>query len=100
LTEDQWISFQLTAETYAHSVARVREIIPYAEPTPVPGAPSSVAGILNIRGNVVPIISGRRLFGLNEPEQYTEQGRVIILELGSELTGITCRRGGRDCHHC
>ena len=48
----QWVTFKLEEETYGVNVMQVQEILRYTEIAPVPGAPSYVIGIINLRGNV------------------------------------------------
>ena len=70
-----------------NTIDDVREIIPDTEYAPVPGAPDFVEGILNVRGSIVTIVSGRKLFGLEQLETESE-GRIIITELNGEQIGI------------
>jgi purine-binding chemotaxis protein CheW len=62
-------------------VIRVREI------TWLPKAPSFVKGIINLRGDVIPIIDLRDKFGLETREQ-TAQTRVIVVEVEGRLMGM------------
>jgi purine-binding chemotaxis protein CheW len=88
LPKNQWISFQVGPETYAHPIANIKEIIPFTTPAPVPGAPNGVEGILNIRGSAVTILSGRALLSQKVPkERY--KWRVIILEIEASQVGIS-----------
>src|SRR3546814_11682814 len=64
----QWVTFKLDNETYGINVMRVQEVLRYTEIAPVPGAPSYVLGIINLRGNVVTVIDTRPRFGLNSTE--------------------------------
>ena len=85
---DQWISFEVGEETYVHPVDEIQEIIPYADPVPVPGAPSFAQGILNVRGCVVTILSSHALLDTGR-SGCLEEGRIIILEVGCEQFGIS-----------
>ena len=58
----QWVTFKLEEETYGVNVMQVQEILRYTEIAPVPGAPSYVIGIINLRGNVVTVIDTRCTF--------------------------------------
>ncbi|MCQ4051757.1 chemotaxis protein CheW, partial [Klebsiella pneumoniae] len=60
----QWVTFRLDNETYGINVMQVQEVLRYTEIAPVPGAPSYVLGIINLRGNVVTVIDTRQRFGL------------------------------------
>lgn len=84
----QWISFTLGSETYAHAIASVREIIHYVPPVPVPGAPPEVEGVLNVRGDVVPILCGHTLLNLPTEAVDDDDWRVIILETPAGLLGL------------
>ena len=53
-------------QTYALHLEAVDRILRMAEVTPLPGAPDAVEGVINIRGEVVPIVSIRRRLGLAE----------------------------------
>ena len=57
-----WLGFSLKGQRYAVSLASVREVIRPGGITPVPGAPEDVLGIVNLRGQIVPVLDGRRRF--------------------------------------
>ena len=86
----QWVSFVLGSEVFACRVADVQEIIPYTEPVPVPGGPSTISGVLNVRGEIVPVLKTAQL--LNTDAGQAE--RIIMLEHGEEVTGMEVDRVG------
>ena len=79
----QWVTFRLAGETYGINVMQVQEVLRYTEIAPVPGAPSYVLGIINLRGNVVTVLDTRNRFGLS-PSEITEQSRVVIIEAAAK----------------
>lgn len=83
----QWVTFRLGNETYGINVMQVREVLRYTEIAPVPGAPSYVIGIINLRGNVVTVIDTRERFGLPATE-VTDNTRIVILESEEQVVGI------------
>ncbi|OUS74635.1 chemotaxis protein CheW [Pseudoalteromonas sp. A601] len=83
----QWVTFKLESETYGVNVMQVQEILRYTEIAPVPGAPSYVLGIINLRGNVVTVIDTRARFGLISAET-TDNSRVLIIEAEEQVIGI------------
>ncbi|WNO11685.1 chemotaxis protein CheW [Teredinibacter sp. KSP-S5-2] len=87
ITDTQWISFQLGGETYLLPIDDVREVTPYSPPNPVPGAPTAIEGVLNIRGEVVSILSGQRIMGLKQ-QQSSENAKIIILENTLGIIGL------------
>lgn len=83
----QWVTFKLAGETYGINVMSVQEVLRYSEIAPVPGAPSYVLGIINLRGNVVTVIDTRHRFGLDAGE-LTDNTRIVIIEAESHVVGI------------
>lgn len=83
----QWVTFKLDNETYGINVMRVQEVLRYTEIAPVPGAPSYVLGIINLRGNVVTVIDTRQRFGLHSGE-ISDNTRIVIIEADKQVVGI------------
>ncbi len=75
------IVFQLVDKEYAIPVNQVRSIEKLQYITRVPGMPSYVRGVINLRGVVTPIIDLRSRFGLSSSDS-SESTRLIIV--GSE----------------
>ena len=75
-----YLSFRLGKESYAVSVKKVLEVLQKQLITEVPNTPDYVKGVINFRGEIIPIIEMRRK--LNISERLAEQKYVtIILEL-------------------
>mgnify|MGYP000014671312 CR=1 FL=1 len=83
----QWVTFRLANETYGINVMQVREVLRYSEIAPVPGAPSYVIGIINLRGNVVTVVDTRERFGIPATD-ITDNTRIVILETENQVVGI------------
>ncbi|MEY8214949.1 MAG: chemotaxis protein CheW [Colwellia sp.] len=83
----QWVTFKLESESYGINVMQVQEILRYNEVAPVPGAPSYVLGIINLRGNVVTVIDTRSRFNLS-PCEITDDTRIIVIESEQQIVGI------------
>jgi len=83
----QWVTFRLGDEEYGIDVMQVQEVLPPSEIAPVPGAPSFVLGIINLRGKVVTVIDTRLRFGL-EPCEADHKSRIIVMEVGENVAGI------------
>ena len=86
-TLSRWVTFTLADEVYGIDVMQVREVLRCQETSPVPGAPSYVLGIINLRGNVVSIIDTRSRFGL-APHEVDDNSRFIILEARDYMIGF------------
>lgn len=83
----QWVTFMLDGEKYGINVTQVREVLRNIEIAPVPGAPSYVLGIINLRGNVVTVIDTRSRFGLSSIE-INEESRIVIIETMDQTVGL------------
>jgi purine-binding chemotaxis protein CheW len=83
----QFISFSIGEEEYGLELLRVKEVIRVREITWLPKAPSFVKGIINLRGDVIPIIDLRDRFGL-EAKESTAMTRVIVVEVEGRMIGM------------
>ena len=84
---NELISFEVGEEEYGLDILRVKEVIRIREITRLPKAPSFVKGIINLRGDVIPIIDLRDRFGL-EHKEYTTMTRVIVVDVNGKLVGM------------
>ena len=78
--EGKYLTFALGSEEYGLEILKVREIIGYMEITAVPQTPHHVKGVINLRGQVIPVIDLRLKFGMEEAE-VTEETCVIVVEI-------------------
>ena len=84
----QIIIFKLGEEEFGVNILQVREIEKLDQGiTRVPKAPHFVEGIINLRGEIIPIVDLRARFGLTLPEVGLNS-RVIIVEVGEALVGM------------
>ena len=81
------VTFHLAREEYGVEIGSVQEIIRATDITPVPGAPSHVKGVINLRGKIIPVIDLRRRFGLPVIDALETQ-RTIVVELGAKRLGM------------
>jgi purine-binding chemotaxis protein CheW len=85
--EFQLILFNLGNTLYGIPIEQVSEINRLEEITPLPKAPQFIEGVINLRGNVVPVIDLRKRFGMKQVER-TNKNKIIILFIGKRLFGI------------
>jgi len=83
----QVVSFHLGSEEYGVDISQVQEIIRMVEITHVPRAPRFMEGVINLRGQLIPIIDLRTRFGMQRGEQ-TKSTRIVVTEIGSKRVGI------------
>jgi chemotaxis signal transduction protein len=74
--EGKYLTFILGPEEYGLEILKVREIIGYMDITAVPQMPFHVKGVINLRGQVIPVIDLRAKFGM-ETADITEQTCII-----------------------
>lgn len=77
---EQYLTFVLDNEEYGVPILSVRGIQGWEKTTPIPNSPEYVMGIINLRGEVVPIIDLRRRFSL-EPVEYSTNTVVIVVRI-------------------
>ncbi|HYE84520.1 MAG TPA: chemotaxis protein CheW [Clostridia bacterium] len=83
----QVVVFKLDNEFYGVDITKVREIGPYIESVKVPNTPEFVEGIINFRGDIIPIINLRKVFML-EDSKAVKGTRIIIVNAGNRQLGI------------
>ncbi len=83
----KYLTFSLGAEEYGLEILKVREIIGYIDVTAVPQTPHHVRGVINLRGQVIPVVDLRAKFGM-ETAEVTEQSCIIVVEIV---------RGSQEC---
>lgn len=83
----QHLSFTLDDEVFAVDVARVREILEFRGANRIPQVPDYLRGVINLRGNVVPVVDLRLIFGLPATPS-TISTCVIVLEINIENEAV------------
>jgi len=87
MAELQLVVFKLDKEEYGVDIMQVQEISPYQKLTKVPNSPAFVDGIVNLRGDVIPVVSLKKKFHLAETE-ITDLTRLIVINNGERRTGF------------
>ncbi len=86
LKSGQYLTFKLQLRPFGFAIETVREINRMGDITPVPGTPSYMAGIMNLRGKVIPVVDLRLKFGV-EVSPYTRETCIIVVEGTAGLIG-------------
>ena len=81
----QYLTFQLSGETYAIGILSIKEILEYTNLTQVPLMPAFIRGVMNLRGAVVPVIDLAVRFGRSETGM-SRRTCIVIIEVASEST--------------
>ena len=83
----QVVSFKLGSEEYGVDIAQVQEINRMVAITHVPRAPQFMEGVINLRGQLIPIIDLRTRFGMPRTE-HTKNTRIVVTEIGAKRVGM------------
>lgn len=76
----QYLTFRLGNEIFATDVAKVREVLDLTTITQIPRTPSYMAGVINLRGSVVPVVDLRLCFEMSKTEM-TRNTCIIVVEV-------------------
>ena len=87
----RYVTFRLGDELFAIGVFKAREVLDVTHVTRVPTAPDYMRGVVNVRGNSIPVIDLRKKFGLPTTPD-TKNTRIIVLELN--IDGVSAIVGG------
>ena len=74
----QYLTFTLAEEVFALDIGKVREVLDYPTVTRVPQTPEFMCGVINLRGNVVPVVDMRQKFGMSATEKQVNTCIIII----------------------
>jgi purine-binding chemotaxis protein CheW len=83
----QVVSFKLGSEEYGVDIAQVQEINRMVAVTHVPRAPQFMEGVINLRGQLIPIIDLRTRFAMPRAE-HTKNTRIVVTEIGAKRVGM------------
>ena len=83
----QLVSFVLEDVEYGVDILAVHEILRFPEITRLPNAPDFIKGVINLRGNVIPVVDVRKRFGFSKAK-VTDLTRIIVIETNDKLTGL------------
>jgi purine-binding chemotaxis protein CheW len=79
-TTRQYLTFKLGEEVFATDVAQVREVLDFTSITKIPRTPEFMSGVINLRGNVVPVVDLRLCFEMSKTEK-TVNTCIIVVEV-------------------
>jgi len=81
------VCFRLGAEEYGIDIGQVQEINRMMPITRVPRAPAFMKGVINLRGQLIPIVDLRQRFGM-VPVEPTKATRIVVVEIGQNRVGL------------
>ena len=85
--ELQFVSYRIGAQQFAIEIHRLTEVLSYSPITPLPGAPLFVEGMIDLRGELIPVIDLRKRMGLKEIRNQM-QTRILITRIQQQKIGL------------
>lgn len=85
--ETQFVVFLLDGEEFGISIMEVKEIIRMTNITRLPKTPKFIEGVINLRGEVLPVVNLRKRFDVTE-SSMTDSTRIVIVEIEGEQVGL------------
>ncbi len=87
VAQNRYLTFYIEDEKYGINIHNVKEIIAYMRTTKIPKTPEYMKGVMNLRGNIIPVVDTRLKFNLKEiePQMHTA---IVIIQLGGVLVGF------------
>jgi len=83
IQSNQYLTFMLDNEDFALEIMKVKEVLDFTTITRVPRMPNYLCGVINLRGNVVPVIDLRLKLGMT-PIQRTVDTCIVIIDIHIE----------------
>jgi purine-binding chemotaxis protein CheW len=84
----QLVGFTIGNEQFGVDILMVQEIIRSAPITSVPNSPDFIEGVINLRGNIIPVIELRKRLNLFREDSASEDSWILILDINSRVTGF------------
>jgi purine-binding chemotaxis protein CheW len=95
---NQYVAFFLGEQQYALPLTTVERVVRMVEVTPLPKAPEVVLGVIAFQGNIIPVMSMRKRFGLLEPETSLSDQLIVadtavrrVALVVNSVTGVLVR---------
>ena len=85
--EGKYLSFRIGGEVYGIEIRHVTEIVGIQKITEVPDMPQYMKGVINLRGNVIPVVDVRLRFHM-QPRDYDDRTCVIVVNINDASIGL------------
>jgi purine-binding chemotaxis protein CheW len=84
----QLVGFTIGKEKFGVNILMVQEIIRSAPITSVPNSPDFIEGVINLRGNIIPVIELRKRLNLYRKDANSMDHWILILDIEGRITGF------------
>jgi len=83
----QFVSFNLDGGKFGVDILSVREILRMQPITRLPNVPDFIEGVINLRGEIIPVIDLRKRLGM-PPKEADKKSRIVVIELDDKKVGL------------
>lgn len=87
IVDQKVVVFAVGRSEYAVSISAVKEVVPWTQPTPVPEAPPIVEGVVDLRGDIIPVVDLGRRFRTTRLKQAVDS-RIMVIEVDGRRAGF------------
>ncbi|NVN90533.1 MAG: purine-binding chemotaxis protein CheW [Desulfuromonadales bacterium] len=84
---EEFLCVGISDETYGINILQIKEIIKPRQVTEIPRTPSSVSGVISLRGMIIPVLNTPEQLGL-KPPPATSEARVVVVKTSTGCTGL------------
>lgn len=84
----QLVCFKLGNEDFGVDISKVQEINRMVDITHIPQSPPFVEGVINLRGQIIPVVDLRLRFGLETAKERNKENRIVVIETVSAIVGF------------
>jgi len=85
------IVFKVDEEEFALKICNIKEIIRIPKLIKIPNAPRYITGLCSLRGELLPVIDSRKLFGMPHKE-FGDSSRIIVTDIHGNKVGLLCEK--------
>lgn len=87
-TTTQLVGFHIGKELFGVNILKVQEIIRDTTITAIPDAPAFIEGVINLRGNIIPVIDLRKRLKMMRGDARKDRPWILILDIDGRVTGF------------
>ena len=87
IAENKAVIFSVGQEEYAVPISSVKEVVPWTKPRPVPEAQSIVEGVVDLRGDIFPVIDLGKRFGTGRSREPADS-RIMVIDVEGRQVGF------------
>lgn len=85
--KDKYLTFQLGSEEYGIAINFVTEVVGMQRITAIPDLPDFMRGVINLRGQVIPVMDVRARFKM-DPKEYDDRTCVVVVNIEETSIGL------------